>query len=122
MRMLLAFLLCFAVTFQGIANANVFKQPCPTEQACPTERGVQVAIDMPTAAGDCCINADTTTTNGKLCKTGQPCAAASSGSIASPQVTGFVPASSGLVPDVVFAALLIDLSDSSVVWRPPTFS
>ena len=116
MRMLLAFLLCFVVTFQGIANAHVFKQPCPIEQ------GMQIAMDMPAAVGDCCINADTATTNGKLCKTGQPCAATSSSSIASPQMSGIVPASSGLVPDVVFAALLIDLSDSSAVWRPPTFS
>lgn len=114
MRAFLAFFLCLTVAFQGIANAHVFKHPCPMEQ------GAQVMMmDALDGADDCCNDAETAAKTGKLCKTGQ------AGNLSSPfAVTSFqapmqLPVSSPLVPMAKFTPLSFDPSG---VWRPPTIS
>jgi len=113
MRVFIAFLLCLTVAFQGIAIAHTFKQPCPMEQ------GMQVVMDIPVSADDCCNDADTAAKTGKLCKTGQACNMSSACAIAPLQVPMHVPASPCLVPTAGFVTLSFDPSG---VWRPPTSS
>lgn len=114
MRAFIAFLLCLTVAFQGIANAHVFKQPCPMEQ------GTQaVMLDASAATQDCCNDADTAAKTGKPCKSGQECNLSHACTVALLQAPTQAPASLGLVPT---ADLITPSFDPSGVWRPPTSS
>jgi len=109
----LALLLCFAVAFQGNANAHVFKQPCPMEQGAP------MTMDVPGSADDCCNDVDTAAETGKLCETGQTCCEPGVGAIATLPLPETVPAVACLVPT---ASLVTPSFDPLAVWRPPTLS
>lgn len=114
MRALLAFLLCLAVAFQGIASAYAFKHPCPMEQ------GAQVMMmDAMNDTGDCCNDADTFAKTGKLCKTGQTGNLSSSWAVTSVEAPMQISVSSCLVTTTGF---MPPSSDPSAVWRPPTIS
>lgn len=113
MRAYLALMLCFMIAFQGVANANVFKQPCPMQQGME-----HMASDATVGAGSCCNDADTAAKTGKLCKTGQECSLSTS-AIMSLQTTLLDPMSS---PQVVTTLFMTPALHPSAVWRPPSFS
>jgi hypothetical protein len=111
MRPLIAFLLCFFVAFQSMANAHVLQQPCPMDQS----QDVSVAAD-----GDgCCNDADTVAKTGKLCKTDVPCG--SLGACVLPSFRVWLPATPASDPLPAKQTQHSSI-DPSGVWRPPTLS
>ena len=114
MRVLLAFLLCLAVAFQGAANAHVITQPCPLEHSEEV-----VTMDATAPAGDCCNDADTAGSTGEPCKSGQECSVAHAFAVVSLELAGRAPASGLIAPTAELAPLSFD---PSAVWRPPITS
>lgn len=119
MRAFLAFLLCLAVAFQGVANAHAFKQPCPMEEGMDVVAMDVVAMDAASAADDCCNDADTAGRSGEPCKSGQECGVAHAFMLVSHQLAARAPASCLIAP---IAELAPPSFDPSAVWRPPTTS
>lgn len=115
MRALIVLLLCFVVAFQGIANAHVYKKPCPMEQG----QEAAVFMDMSADGHDCCNDADTVSKTGKLCKTDMPYG--SSSAYVLPSSRFLLPSSQNT--DFVSALQTPDISrHPSGIWRPPTLS
>ncbi len=114
MRLVFAFLLCFAVVFQGSVAAHGFEPAC----AMGHDMGQSIpGSDI--ATGDCCNDAHTASETGQLCKTGQACSAPSAFAVTPLPVMLLAPASHYLVPTAGFPVLSFDPAG---VWRPPSSS
>ncbi len=114
MRLVFAFLLCFAVVFQGSVAAHGFEPAC----AMGHDMGQSIpGSDI--ATGDCCNDAHTASETGQLCKTGQACSAPSAFAATPLPVMLLAPASHYLVPTAGFPVLSFDPAG---VWRPPSSS
>lgn len=106
--------LCFAISLQGFAGVALPEKPCPMQSGAQAVEVVAMAADH-----DCCNDADTFATTGKLCKTGQECSSGGIGLIASSRIASFLPLQplriDSLVQPIFNAA-------PAGIWRPPTLS
>jgi|SRR5690606_8258541 len=114
MRALTILLICFAMAFQGLANAHVFEEPCAMAE---DMHGAMTADAG--AVDECCLHGDATAETGTLCTSGQDCNLAQVFAVVSLQSQGQGPVAPRFTP---LANPFPPSSNPSDIWRPPAFS